>query len=115
MPPSNRISSARTRGCACFRSSSAGSRIRPTSALNNTGMPLCPEGLTSDEQSTRQEMQMRRTFALGVLVIMAVAGNAFALGEARMQGKITDAATNKPIPNATVIIDAVTGHKVHNE
>jgi tetratricopeptide (TPR) repeat protein len=58
---------------------------------------------------------MRRTFALGVLVIMAVAGNAFAIGEARMQGKITDAATHKPIPNATIVIDAVTGHKVHNE
>jgi tetratricopeptide (TPR) repeat protein len=60
-------------------------------------------------------MQMRRTFALGVLAIMAVAGNAFALGEARMQGKITDAATHKPIPNAVIIIDATSGHKVHNE
>jgi tetratricopeptide (TPR) repeat protein len=60
-------------------------------------------------------MQMRRTLALGLLAIMAVAGNAFAIGEARMQGKITDAATHKPIPNAVVIIDAVTGHKVHNE
>jgi Flp pilus assembly protein TadD len=78
-------------------------------------MALCREALTSDEQSTRQEKQMRRTFALGVLVIMAVAGNAFALGEARMQGKITDAATHKPIPNATVTIDAISGHKVHNE
>lgn len=58
---------------------------------------------------------MRRTFALGVLVIMAVAGNAFALGEARMQGKITDAATHKPIPNAIITIDAVSGHTVHNE
>jgi tetratricopeptide (TPR) repeat protein len=60
-------------------------------------------------------MQMRKTLALGVLAIMAVAGNAFALGEARMQGKITDAATHKPIPNATIIIDATSGHKVHNE
>src|SRR3954447_8836699 len=78
-------------------------------------MALCDEALTSEEQSTRQEMQMRRSFALGVLLIMAVAGNAFAIGEARMQGKITDAATKKPIPNATIIIDAVSGHKVHNE
>jgi tetratricopeptide (TPR) repeat protein len=78
-------------------------------------MALYNETLTSDEQSTRQEMQMRRTFALAVLAIMAVAGNAFAIGEARMQGKITDAATHKPIPNAVVIIDAVTGHRVHNE
>jgi tetratricopeptide (TPR) repeat protein len=58
---------------------------------------------------------MRRTFVLFLLAIMAVAGNAFALGEARMQGKITDAATHKPVPNAQVIIDAVSGHNVHNE
>ena len=58
---------------------------------------------------------MRRTFVLAVLAIMAVAGSAFAIGEARMQGKITDAATNKPIPNAVIIIDAITGHKVHTE
>jgi tetratricopeptide (TPR) repeat protein len=60
-------------------------------------------------------MKMRRTFALAVLAIMAVAGNAFALGEARMAGKITDAATSKPIPNAVVIIDALSGHTVHQE
>src|SRR6476646_8347939 len=78
-------------------------------------MALYNETLTSDEQTTRQEMQMRKTFALSVLVIMAVAGSAFAIGEARMQGKITDAATGKPIPNAIIIMDAVTGHKVHNE
>src|SRR5947209_4532553 len=60
-------------------------------------------------------MQMRRTFALAVVAIMAVAGNAFALGEARMQGKITDAVTHKPIQNAVIVIDAVSGHTVHNE
>jgi tetratricopeptide (TPR) repeat protein len=60
-------------------------------------------------------MQMRKTFALSVLAIMAVAGSAFAIGEARMQGKITDAATHKPIPNAVIIMDAITGHKVHTE
>jgi len=58
---------------------------------------------------------MRRTFVVAMLAIMAVAGNAFAIGEARMQGKITDAATNKPIPNAVIVLDALTGHKVHNE
>lgn len=58
---------------------------------------------------------MRKTFAISVLAIMAVAGSAFAIGEARMQGKITDAATGKPIPNAVIIMDAITGHKVHNE
>lgn len=58
---------------------------------------------------------MRKTLALSVLALMVVAGNAFALGEARIQGKITDAATHKPIPFAQIIVDAVTGHNVHNE
>ena len=58
---------------------------------------------------------MRKTLALSVLALMVVAGNAFAIGEARIQGKITDAATHKPIPFAEIIIDAVTGHTVHNE
>jgi tetratricopeptide (TPR) repeat protein len=60
-------------------------------------------------------MEMRRTFALCVLVFMVVAGNAFALGEARVQGKVTDAATHKPIPDVVITIDATTGHTVHNE
>ena len=58
---------------------------------------------------------MRRTFALAVLAIMAVAGSAFAGEEARMAGKITDAASTKPIPNAVITIDAVSGHTVHKE
>lgn len=58
---------------------------------------------------------MRKTLALSVLALMVVAGNAFALGEARIQGKITDAATHKPIPFAQILVDAVTGHSVHNE
>jgi Flp pilus assembly protein TadD len=60
-------------------------------------------------------MQMRKTFALCALVLMAVAGNAFAQASARVQGKITDAGTHKPIPNAVVALDAVTGHKYHGE
>ncbi|MEA2417718.1 MAG: hypothetical protein QOI58_4375, partial [Thermoanaerobaculia bacterium] len=43
------------------------------------------------------------------------AGSAFAGEEARMAGKITDAATTKPIPNAVIIIDATSGHTVHKE
>jgi tetratricopeptide (TPR) repeat protein len=60
-------------------------------------------------------MQMRRSLALSVLALMVVAGNAFAIGEARVQGKITDAVTHKPIPNVVITIDATTGHSVHNE
>jgi len=58
---------------------------------------------------------MRRTFALCVLAFLVVAGNAFALGEARVQGKVTDAVTHKPIPDVVITIDATTGHTVHNE
>lgn len=58
---------------------------------------------------------MRRTFALSVLALMVVAGNAFGLGEARVQGKISDAVTHKPIPNVVITIDATKGHTVHNE
>jgi tetratricopeptide (TPR) repeat protein len=46
---------------------------------------------------------------------MVVAGNAFALGESRVQGKITDAATHAPIPNAVITLDAISGHNVHNQ
>src|SRR5689334_12344312 len=58
---------------------------------------------------------MRKTLALTLFALMVVAANAFALGEGRIQGKITDAATHKPIPNATITIDAVSGHTVHQE
>lgn len=58
---------------------------------------------------------MRRTFVLFVLALIVVAGNAFALGEARVQGKITDAATHQPIPFAVIVVDATSGHTVHNE
>jgi tetratricopeptide (TPR) repeat protein len=56
---------------------------------------------------------MRRTFALCLLAFMAVAGNAFAVGEGRVQGKIIDASTKKPVPNATITLDAVSGHNFH--
>ena len=56
---------------------------------------------------------MRKTLALCALMLLVVAGNAFALGEARVQGKITDAATHTPIPNAVITLDAVTGHSYH--
>jgi tetratricopeptide (TPR) repeat protein len=58
---------------------------------------------------------MRRILALCVLALSIVAGNAFATGESRVQGKITDAATHKPIPGAVITIDAVSGHNVHQQ
>jgi tetratricopeptide (TPR) repeat protein len=42
------------------------------------------------------------TRKLLALCLFAVAGNAFAVTEGRMAGKVTDAVTKKPIPNATI-------------
>lgn len=56
---------------------------------------------------------MRKTFVLCALALIVVAGKAFALGEARVQGKVTDAATHKPIENVVITLDAVTGHSFH--
>lgn len=58
---------------------------------------------------------MRKTFLLCALALMVAAGNAFAQASARVQGKITDAATHQAIPNAVVTLDAVSGHKYHAE
>jgi len=43
-----------------------------------------------------------RTIAMCLLALAVVAGNAFAVGEARLTGKITDAVTKAPIPSATI-------------
>src|SRR5579864_7339993 len=45
---------------------------------------------------------MRKAVAMSLLAIAAVALNAFAAGEGRLAGKITDAVTKQPIPNATI-------------
>ena len=52
---------------------------------------------------------MRRALALSLLVFVALASNAFAAEAARLTGKIMDAATKQPIPDATVKIEAVEG------
>ncbi len=49
---------------------------------------------------------MRRSLALCALMLAAYASNAFAVGEARVTGKITDAATHEPIKDATVHVEA---------
>jgi tetratricopeptide (TPR) repeat protein len=53
-------------------------------------------------------MNMRRTLALGVLAVAMLASNAFAVGEARITGKITDL-DKKPVSGATVLVTAVEG------
>jgi tetratricopeptide (TPR) repeat protein len=56
---------------------------------------------------------MRRTLAVCVLAMSAIATNAFAVGEARITGKVIDAATKQPIPNAKVTVDSLGGKTVH--
>ncbi|PYQ30362.1 MAG: hypothetical protein DMF56_05985 [Acidobacteria bacterium] len=58
---------------------------------------------------------MRKTLALCLLTLLFVVANAFAAGEARINGKIVDAATKDPIPNATVTLDATQAKTVHQE
>jgi tetratricopeptide (TPR) repeat protein len=52
---------------------------------------------------------MRRTLALTVVVLLAMAGDALAIGQARITGKILDTATKKPIENAVINVAAVSG------
>jgi len=49
---------------------------------------------------------MRRTLGICLLAVAAVAGNAFAGAEARMTGKIVDAATKKPVANVAIRVEA---------
>lgn len=49
---------------------------------------------------------MRKALALCLVVLAFAATNALAVGEGRMTGKILDATTKQPIPNATIEIVA---------
>jgi tetratricopeptide (TPR) repeat protein len=57
---------------------------------------------------------MRRSLSLSLMSLL-VAGNMFAVGQARMTGKIIDATTKEPIANATVKLEAVEGKTVKQE
>jgi len=52
---------------------------------------------------------MRRTLALGLFALMAIAGNAFGQAQARITGKITDATTKAPIADAVIKVEALSG------
>lgn len=58
---------------------------------------------------------MRKTVAMSLLAIAAVALNAFAAGEGRLTGKITDAVTKKPIPDATIQLVSTGGRNFKQE
>jgi Flp pilus assembly protein TadD len=52
---------------------------------------------------------MRKTLALGLLALMVVATNAFAMGEARVTGKVLDGQTKQPIADAVITVQALSG------
>ena len=52
---------------------------------------------------------MRRALALSLLFIVALASSVLGSEAARLQGKIVDATTKQPIPDAKVTIEAVEG------
>ena len=60
---------------------------------------------------------MRRSFALSLSLVLTLFGaaNAFAIGEARITGKIIDQNTKKPIPDAVIKVEAVEGKTVKQE
>jgi tetratricopeptide (TPR) repeat protein len=58
---------------------------------------------------------MRRTLALCLITMSLTAVNAFAVGEARLNGKIIDAATKQPITDATITLDATESKTVHQQ
>jgi tetratricopeptide (TPR) repeat protein len=58
---------------------------------------------------------MRRSLALSLIVLCLSAANAFAGAEARMSGKIIDAATGEAIPNATVTYESTEQKKVKQD
>jgi len=58
---------------------------------------------------------MRRTVALSLLAMTAVAVNALAVGEGRLAGKVTDAVTHQPIPNVTITLVSTGGRNFKGE
>src|SRR5436190_5206091 len=58
---------------------------------------------------TNRRKSMRRSIALGLLVVAALATNAFAGAEARLTGLVTDAVTKKPLPDALIVVESAKG------
>src|ERR1044072_9407094 len=72
-------------------------------------MAIFDDSLRTTDSKQQENSTMRRTLALGLLALMAIAGNAFGQAQARITGKVTDAATKAPIENATIHVEAVSG------
>src|SRR3954466_9668895 len=72
-------------------------------------MAIFDDSLQMTNIKTQEKATMRRTLALGLFALMAIAGNAFGQAQARITGKVTDAATKQPIPNAVINVTALAG------
>lgn len=58
---------------------------------------------------------MRRTLALSLIMSLFVTANLFAVGEARMTGKLLDADTKQPIADGVIKLEATSGKTVKVE
>lgn len=58
---------------------------------------------------------MRKTVAMSLIVIAAVAVNGFAMGEGRLTGKVIDAVTKNPITNVTILVVSTGGRNFKQE
>jgi len=58
---------------------------------------------------------MHRTTALCALIVLALAGNAFAGSEGRIVGKVVDATTKQGIANATIHVSATESRKLEQD
>src|SRR5512141_808909 len=57
----------------------------------------------------QQEMTMRRALSLSLLLCAGIAMNVFAIGEARISGKVLEAGTKKPLTDATITVVSAPG------
>lgn len=55
---------------------------------------------------------MRRTLALAIIMSLFVTANVFAVGQARMTGKVLDSVTKAPIAGATINLQSTKGKNV---
>src|SRR5438552_1649046 len=69
----------------------------------------------SSSHSTQGEKFMKRTLALSLLLLAFVATNAFAVGEARLSGKVFDGLTKKPIPNPVILVTSADSAKNYKQ
>jgi tetratricopeptide (TPR) repeat protein len=60
-------------------------------------------------RQTKQELTMRRALALSSLLCVGIAMNLFAVGEARLSGKILEAGTKKPLTDAIITVVSAPG------